>query len=238
MGWTLVQSVVSSLATQTISGSGLLTATANFPSNTQAGSLIVACILTQSSSVTPTYGSLSFSGGGLTWNTRGSWTNIVSGGWKGSGIFSFIGNQASISSATTISISRTANAVGARTDNMQFVLFEFAGVSSAGSYLDGGGFDLNSNSIPNAGPMFASADHELYITAFVGNTGSSGVPTGFTAGPAFTGIAFGGVAYKLDTPNGTSVAWSSGSQVRWAAGGHTVFGAAATAFNEASLTFF
>jgi len=237
MGQAILQAVVSTLATQTITGSGLLTATANFPSNTTPGSLIAMCIFTQSSSQTPTYGSVSITGGALTWNTRGSWSQIVSGGWKGTGVFSFIGNAASISSGTTISVSRTANAVGARTDNLQFILLEIGGADTSVGYLDGGGFDIGTASVPNPGPTFATANNEIFLTGFTGNTNLSTPPPGFTAGPALTGIGFGGLAYMLNAPSSATAVWG-GVQAKWAAGAHTIFGQAASESSQTSLTFF
>jgi hypothetical protein len=230
MSWSLIQSAVSTTATHTGSG-GTLTATANFGSNTTSGNLLVLCNFTQCTGDTPTFGAISITGSGLTWNTRGAWTNshTTSVIWKGSGVFSFVNSAASISSGTTISVSSTIGAgTLTHTDNLQFVLFEFSGNTSSATYLDGGGTNIGTSSIPDAGATGNTASNELVVTGFVGNTGSSGVPSGFSAGPSVSGISFGGVAYLLNAGLNPSVTWSSGSQGKWAAGAHTIFGATAT----------
>lgn len=239
MSWTLVQSAISTIATQTGSG-GTLTATGNFSITTTSGNLLVLCRLIQSSGDTPTFGGPTITGSGLTWNTRGAWTNALGSGsiWKGSGVFSFVGNAGSVSSGTTISVSSTVSAgTLTHTDNLQFALFEFAGVSSSGTYLDGGGTNIGTSSVPDAGATFNTQANELALTGFVGNTGSSAVPTGWTAGPSFSGISFGGIAYNLNVGLDPSVAWASGSQGKWAAGAHTVFGVAGTFTQDCLIGF-
>lgn len=238
MSWTLVQSTISTVASHTGAG-GALTVTANFPSNTTAGNLLVICTFIQLNGDTPSFNAFSITGSGLTWNVRGTFSNSQASGsiWKGSGLFSFVNGAASVSSGTTISIHATIGAgTLTHTDHLQCILLEFSGnTSDLVTYLDGGGSSLGTSSIPDAGATFNSATNELVLTAFLGNTGSSGVPAGYNAGPALTGINFGGLAYLLNAGLNPVTAWSSGSQGKWAAGAHTVFGRAATGFTFGSI---
>lgn len=237
MTWSLLQSVVSNTPSQTGTAGGVLTASATIAACTP-GSLLVICSVEQSTGDTPTTSNLTISGVG-SWATQGSWGNAQASGsiWKGRGVFSFLKNSGTFSGAVTVAYTFPSGGL-TRTDKVQFVIMEFSGVTSAVSFLDGGGSDLGNAGIPDMGPLFSTANNELVVTGYTGNSGSSGLPSGFSSPGSLSGLAFAGVAYILNAPSSQTAAWTSGSQLKWGAGGHSVFGLTATGFSEASLTFF
>jgi hypothetical protein len=237
MGWTLVQSAVSNAPTRTGTTSGALAPTATLGATTP-GNLLVICSVGQAIGSTPTIGLASISGGG-TWNTRGSWGDSQTSGtiWKGGGVFSFIDNVGSFSGTVTVTYNFGATGVS-RVDTAQFVIMEFSGAVTSGTYLDGGGTNLGNASVPDPGLLFSTASNELVVSGYVGNTGPSGLPTGFSSPGSLSGMAYAGVVYKLNAPVGQTAAWSSGSQAKWGAGAHTVFGLTASELVQTDLMFF
>jgi hypothetical protein len=237
MTWSLLQAVVSNTPSQTGSTGGVLTASATLAACTP-GSFLVICSVEQSTGDTPTTSNLTITGIG-SWNTRGSWGNAQSSGsiWKGRGVFSFIKNAGTFSGAVTVAYTFPSGGLS-RTDKVQFVIMEFLGVTSSVSYLDGGGLNLGNAGIPDPGSLFSSADNELVVVGYTGNSGSSGLPSGFSSPGSLSGLAFAGVAYKLNCLSSQTAAWSSGSQLKWGAGAHSVFGQAVTESVTSSLTFF
>lgn len=233
MSWSLVQSAVSNAPTQTGTAAGNLTATATI-SPTTPGNVMVICSIEQSTGATSNATLTSIVGGG-TWQTEGSWGNAsASPVWKARGVFSFLKVASTFSGSVTVTYNFSSTA-GSRTDTIQFVILEFSGVTSSATYLDGGDSNLGSNGIPDPGALFSTANNELVVTGYTGITTTSGVPTGFSAGPSLSGISFAGMAYILNAPSSQTAAWSSGTQVRWGAGAHSLFGKSGSPVNFGSI---
>lgn len=238
MTWSLLQAVVSNVGTAG-PGTGATTPTASATlAPCTPGSILVIGSIIQNNGDTPS-STVSISGVG-SWATQGSWGNAQASGsiWKGRGVFSFRKNTGTFSGSVSVTYNVAAGTLS-RTDTVQFVIMEFAGVTSAPGYLDGGGSNLGNAGIPDMGPLFSTADNELVVTGYTGNSGSSGLPSGFSSPGSLSGLSFAGIAYKLNCLSSQTAAWSSGVQAKWGAGGHSVFGLSAVgSVSTENLMFF
>lgn len=238
MSIALAQSFLGGNATHTAVTPYTLTANATFPSAVAAGSCIVmhATAKTNVSSSIPALQPNVTGGPFSSWNAASTSINIASptstrGVW-----IAYIPNSPAITLGDTISAAFVMGGSGINTTLLvEFSVYVFTGVQTTGGKfapLETSHVNTGTSSTPSTANL-VTANTDLILSAFFGDSGNLSAGSGYTLGTNMTVNTFGSLQYILNQSSGSiATAFSGGTETNWAAAAMALKPAPAVAANS------